>query len=85
MCRSRSVRENCGTNWVQNFNLMFDELVQKHKGYHFPDKDVRMMLNKEIGFIGPLYGRFYDKYKDTISAKHLRYDRQALDLVLAGL
>jgi exocyst complex protein 7 len=43
------------------------------------------MLAKEIGFVGPLYGRFYDKYKDTISAKHVKYDRQALDTMLAQL
>jgi exocyst complex protein 7 len=58
--------------------------VQKHKSYTF-EKDVRTMLAKEIGFVGPLYGRFYDKYKDTISAKHVKYDRQALDTMLAQL
>jgi len=59
--------------------------VQKHKAYNFPDKEVRTMLAKEIGFIGPLYGRFYDKYKDTINPKHVRYDRQTLESVLTSL
>jgi exocyst complex protein 7 len=70
--------------WLQNFNGAFEDLVQKHKSYTF-EKDVRTMLAKEIGFVGPLYGRFYDKYKDTISPKHVKYDRQALDTMLAQL
>lgn len=59
--------------------------MQKHKGYNFPDKEVRARLAKEIGFVAPLYGRFYDKYKDTISAKHLKYDRQSLEAILTQL
>jgi len=43
------------------------------------------MLAKEIGFVGPLYGRFYDKYKDAISSKYVKYDRQSLDAILGGL
>lgn len=43
------------------------------------------MLAKEIGFIGPLYGRFFDKYKDLISPKYVRYDRPGLETVLAQL
>ncbi|TGZ83401.1 hypothetical protein EX30DRAFT_354489 [Ascodesmis nigricans] len=69
----------------KNFNLVFDDLVQKHKTYSFPDKDVRHMLTREIGFIGPLYGRFYDKYKDVINPKYIKYDRAALEAVLSQL
>ncbi|CCX30862.1 Cullin repeat-like-containing domain protein [Pyronema domesticum] len=69
----------------KNFNVSFEELVQKHKGYTFPDKDVRAMLSKEIGFVSPLYGRFYEKYKDTINPKHVKFDRQALEVVLSSL
>lgn len=59
--------------------------MTKHKSYAFPDREVRTMLSKEIGFVGPLYGRFYDKYKDTINPKHVKYDRQQLESVLASL
>jgi len=43
------------------------------------------MLSKEIGFIGPLYGRFYDKYKDLMRDKYVKYDRHQLDTMLAQL
>lgn len=43
------------------------------------------MLSKEIGFIGPLYGRFHDKYKDLMRDKYVKYDRQSLDTMLAQL
>ncbi|KAI5785003.1 Cullin repeat-like-containing domain protein [Peziza echinospora] len=69
----------------KNFNTSFDELVQRHKQYTFPEKDVRMMLAKEISFIGPLYGRFHDKYKDIMRDKYIKYDRQTLDSTLASL
>jgi exocyst complex protein 7 len=69
----------------KNFNTVFEELNQKHKSYTFPDKEVRTMLSKEIGFIGPLYGRFYDKYKDLMRDKYVKYDRHQLDTMLAQL
>ncbi|CAZ83910.1 unnamed protein product [Tuber melanosporum] len=69
----------------KNFNTVFEELIQKHKSYTFPDKEVRTMLSKEIGFIGPLYGRFYDKYKDLMRDKYVKYDRHQLDTMLAQL
>lgn len=59
--------------------------MQKHKQFTFPDKEVRTMLSKEIGFIGPLYGRFHDKYKDLMRDKYVKYDRQSLDTMLAQL
>ncbi|KAF8453975.1 Cullin repeat-like-containing domain protein [Terfezia claveryi] len=69
----------------KNFNTNFDELVHRHKQYNFPERDVRMMLTKEISFIGPLYGRFHDKYKDIMRDKYIKYDRQTLDSTLASL
>src|SRR4051812_16493615 len=57
----------------KNFNNLFDELVQRHKGYVFPDKEVKAMLFKEITFISPLYGRFYDKYHEVVKDKHAKY------------
>lgn len=69
----------------KNFNTNFEELVQRHKQYTFPEKEVRMMLAKEISFIGPLYGRFHDKYKDIMRDKYIKYDRQTLDTMLASL
>ncbi|KAL7273515.1 exocyst complex component exo70 [Rhizina undulata] len=69
----------------KNFNTAFEELVQRHRSYNFPDKEVRMMLAKEISFVGPLYGRFYDKYKDLMSVKYVKYDRQSLDVILGQL
>jgi exocyst complex protein 7 len=59
--------------------------VQKHKSYNFPDPDVRGMLAKEISFVMPLYGRFYDKYKDLINPKYVKFDRQGLETVLSSL
>ncbi|KAH8149655.1 uncharacterized protein LAJ45_06286 [Morchella importuna] len=69
----------------KNFNTAFEDLVQRHKQYTFPDKEVRTMLAKEIGFIGPLYGRFYDKYKDLMRDKYVKYDRHSLETMLAQL
>lgn len=43
------------------------------------------MLVKEVSFVGPLYGRFHDKYKDILREKHIKYDRATLDATLAGL
>ncbi|KAG0639561.1 Cullin repeat-like-containing domain protein, partial [Tuber brumale] len=44
----------------KNFNIVFEDLIQKQKSYTFRDKEVRAMLSKEFEFIGQLYGRLYD-------------------------
>ena len=69
----------------KNFNNTFDDLVARHRSYVFPDREVKAMLVKEISFIGPLYGRFYDKYHEIVKDKHIKYDRQQLDAQLASL
>lgn len=43
------------------------------------------MLTREIGFIGPLYVRFYNKYKDVINPKHIKYDQQSIEAILADM
>ncbi|KAF3937384.1 hypothetical protein ABW19_dt0205903 [Dactylella cylindrospora] len=68
----------------KHFNALFDELIQRHKSYVFPDKDVKAMLFKEITFISPLYGRFWDKYHEVVKDKHVKYDVQGLQAVLAS-
>jgi len=64
---------------------MFDELVKAHKAYTFPDKEVKQMLYKEVCFLLPLYGRFYDKYHDVVKDKHIKYDKGSLEQVLLSL
>ncbi|KAJ6258229.1 hypothetical protein Dda_7148 [Drechslerella dactyloides] len=66
------------------FNTLFDTLIQSHKSYVFPDKEVKAMLFKEITFISPLYGRFYDKYHEVVKDKHVKYDSAGLQAVLAS-
>ncbi|EPS36598.1 hypothetical protein H072_9818 [Dactylellina haptotyla CBS 200.50] len=68
----------------KNFNTLFDTLIQQHKTYVFPDKEVKAMLFKEITFISPLYGRFWDKYHDVVKDKHIKYDVSGLQAVLAS-
>lgn len=65
--------------------MIFEDLVQRHQAYNFPDKDVRAMLTREIGFIGPLYVRFYNKYKDVINPKHIKYDQHTIEAILADM
>ncbi|EGX44118.1 exocyst complex component exo70 [Orbilia oligospora] len=68
----------------KNFNTLFDTLISQHKSYVFPDKEVKAMLFKEITFISPLYGRFWDKYHEVVKDKHVKYDVTALQSVLAS-
>ncbi|KAK6343499.1 exocyst complex component exo70 [Orbilia blumenaviensis] len=68
----------------KNFNTLFDTLISQHKSYVFPDKEVKGMLFKEITFISPLYGRFWDKYHEVVKDKHVKYDVAALQSVLAS-
>ncbi|KAF3908204.1 hypothetical protein AA313_de0202658 [Arthrobotrys entomopaga] len=68
----------------KSFNVLFDTLIQQHKSYVFPDKDVKAMLFKEITFISPLYGRFWDKYHEVVKDKHIKYDVAGLQAVLAS-
>ncbi|KAK6525882.1 exocyst complex component exo70 [Arthrobotrys megalospora] len=68
----------------KNFNTLFDTLISQHKSYVFPDKEVKAMLFKEITFISPLYGRFWDKYHEVVKDKHVKYDVTALQTVLAS-
>lgn len=60
-------------------------MVQRHKSFYFPDPEVRAMLLKEVSFIVPLYGRFYEKYKDTMKDKYTKYDRAQLEQVLQNM
>ncbi|KAF3904913.1 hypothetical protein ABW20_dc0108474 [Dactylellina cionopaga] len=69
----------------KNFNTLFDTLIQQHKSYTFPDKEVKAMLFKQItSFISPLYGRFWDKYHEVVKDKHVKYDVAGLQAVLAS-
>ncbi|KAK9461865.1 Cullin repeat-like-containing domain protein [Lipomyces oligophaga] len=73
----------------RNFNQSFDELVQKFREYGFLDPDLRSYLAKEVSFLSPLYGRFYEKYKSGEFSKHtekyIKYTKTQLDDVLVTL
>lgn len=71
----------------KNFNISFDDLVAKHKGYKM-EKEVRSALSREVqAMIEPLYGRFWDRYHevDKGKGKYVKYDKQMLASTLAGM
>ena len=71
----------------KNFNIAFDDLIVRHKTYRM-EPEVRDLLQKEVtSFIEPLYARFWDRYHeiDKGKGKYVRYDKQQLHAVLAGL
>ena len=69
------------------FNASFDETVARHKSLAM-EKEVRKALGDEVrALIEPLYVRFFDRYHeiDKGKGKVVKYDRQAMTTVLAGL
>ncbi|KAF2713179.1 hypothetical protein K504DRAFT_132788 [Pleomassaria siparia CBS 279.74] len=71
----------------KNFNMSFDELVAKHKGFKM-EREVRTLLGREVQTIlEPLYGRFWDRYHeiDKGKGKYVKYDKTQLGSTLAGL
>jgi exocyst complex protein 7 len=91
---SASVVKGMGTKEKDNikekfraFNTTFDDLVSKHRGYKM-EKEVRSLLAREVQrVIEPLYGRFWDRYHevDKGKGKYVRYDKQSLAAMFAGL
>ena len=71
----------------KNFNISFEENVQKHRTYKM-EKEVRSHLAKEVQmFIEALYGRFWDRYHDVDKGKgkYVKYDKSQLNTWLANL
>ncbi|KAK8217291.1 exocyst complex component exo70 [Zalaria obscura] len=71
----------------KNFNVLFDELVARHKSFRM-EKEVRTGLAKEVqSFINALYVRFWDRYHevDKGKGKYVKYDKGQLNAVLASL
>lgn len=78
----------------KTFNSEFEECIRQYKQYNITDATLRKYLAKEIGFIVPLYNRFYDKYVGNgkggeIFTKHLdryvKWDKTQFDRVLESL
>jgi len=71
----------------KNFNQSFDDLIARHKGYRM-EKEIRVTVAKDIqGIIEPLYGRFWDRYRDLDKGKgkYVKYDKQQLSQQLQSL
>ncbi|KAK3076669.1 hypothetical protein LTS18_012388 [Coniosporium uncinatum] len=71
----------------KNFNLSFDELIQKHKSYRM-EKEVKMHLGREVQrTIEPLYNRFWERYHeiDKGKGKYVKYDKRQMASELASL
>lgn len=71
----------------RNFNQSFDELVARHKSYRM-EKEVKLSVAKDIQqIIEPLYGRFWDRYRDLDKGKgkYVKYDKQQLSQQLQSL
>lgn len=71
----------------KRFNMMFDELCQKHRGMSM-EREVRSQLAREVqAMIEPLYARFWDRYHeiDKGKGKYVKYDKGSLAANLATL
>jgi exocyst complex protein 7 len=69
------------------FNLMFDDLVQKHKALTM-EKEVKATLARDVqGMIEMLYHRFWDRYHeiDKGKGKYVKYDKAAVTSIFIGL
>ncbi|KAK8159645.1 Cullin repeat-like-containing domain protein [Phyllosticta citrichinensis] len=79
-------RDSLKEKW-KNFNVAFDELIAKHKGYGM-EKEVKTQLAREVQtMIEPLYGRFWDRYHeiDKGKGKYVKYDKAQLGTTLSSL
>lgn len=71
----------------KNFNISFDELVARHKGFRI-ERDVKQAIARDIALtVEPMYGRFWERYHDIDKGrgKYVKYDKGQLSAVLAGL
>lgn len=71
----------------RNFNLAFDELLARHKGFKM-EPEVRRSLGKDVQtFMEPLYARFWERYHeiDKGKGKYVKYDKSQFSSLLAGL
>ncbi|RPA82072.1 hypothetical protein BJ508DRAFT_414332 [Ascobolus immersus RN42] len=69
----------------KNFNALFEELVNRHKAFFWADKDVSSMMRKEVAFIVPIYAKFWDKYKEGMRDKYVKWDKQGVEQIVSGL
>ena len=71
----------------KSFNASFDELVARHRSFRM-EPDVRRELGKAVQFfLERLYSRFWDRYHevDKGRGKYVKYDKQQISGILAGL
>ncbi|EME86676.1 uncharacterized protein MYCFIDRAFT_162298 [Pseudocercospora fijiensis CIRAD86] len=71
----------------KNFNVSFDDCVQRHKSFKM-EAEVRRQLGRDVQmFIEPLYARFWERYHevDKGKGKYVKYDKSQLSGILAGL
>jgi exocyst complex protein 7 len=72
-----------------NFNTEFDDLLKSYKQYNITDPALKKYLSKEIGFIVPLYHRFYDKHSrgdfTKNLGKYIKYDKMEFDRIIDSL
>ena len=71
----------------KTFNVLFDELVAKHKAYRWEPEVKRQMAHEVQRFLEPLYGRFWERYHevDKGKGKYVKYDKGQFSGVLASL
>ena len=71
----------------KNFNISFDELVARHRGFRI-ERDVKQAIARDIALtVEPMYGRFWERYHDIDKGKgkYVKYDKGQLSAILAGL
>ena len=79
-------REGIKDKW-RNFNMLFDDLVARHKSLKM-EPEVRRQLAKDVQtFIEPLYNRFWERYHDVDKGKgkYVKYDKNQLSSLLVSL
>jgi len=79
-------REGIKDKW-RNFNMLFDDLVARHKSLKM-EPEVRHQLAKDVQtFIEPLYNRFWERYHDVDKGKgkYVKYDKNQLSSLLVSL
>ncbi|OQO10377.1 hypothetical protein B0A51_17855 [Rachicladosporium sp. CCFEE 5018] len=71
----------------KGFNLIFDELIAKHKAFKM-EGEVRKQLGIEVQkFVEPLYARFWERYHeiDKGKGKYVKYDKAQLGAIVNAL
>lgn len=77
-----TVKEN-----FRQFNVKFDEMVDKHKSYRM-EREVKHALGADVQrLVEPMWARYWDRYHeiDKGKGKYVKYDKAALSSILSSL